>query len=911
MKKRVLLSFLIGALLILPLVHVGFSQSANSYSEKMKVYVAGQNAFWFLAFNGVNATNPSLSSIESQKGLDSYSISAIKFAGAVSDYQVFGNDGHGVVGLPFIPQEGLFLRISSSNGSLVNSLVGQFDIFLQSALVPISSSGNNHTFFSPVSFDAVAAPKLFRFVPSSARGFASLFTQSQFVALPTPLITLAGMRTTTGFNHRVTIGSAMSSVLDSSGNLLFSSLLRLQPNSTLSASPASNSTEVYVRTLNGLVVSSDRAKTGNSLSNFSGYYSVSVPAGKRVNANVTILSDFPVALGTRVLDHGSLSNGEFLSVTLQVQNLGSHSPIENLSVNDNWWRAFPQTFQLSTGNSSFKVPSIAPNQNFSSTYVLKVISSNKSDILIPLSWGSYGYRQKNQAFDGHVQFNQAEVRTNDVGPAVTLDVRASIRSGSPLGSNGKYLVSVRNLGNGPALNLRVLNYTQPSLAQNGGVWRFNVSMPVGALTERNLTRVFTANWQTPSGANEQISSNRVTTLFSSTGIHIPFITATATTKLALGQSPKSVNLTYSVTNGGRVNSSHITATLSLPDGMTCVRTAGGKGSCQSGQLNLNLSSISKSPTQTTFVLNLLQAKNFILMPLNLTAKYKGLTLHTYSAPVIVPGGFSVTKSFQPDALFGGMDAKVIVNTDNAGPMNIYNVTFSSPADTFDTIVGQPGRSGLYQLVEANRSFAFNYTVFTDPAQSGSLAAIPITASFVFAGTPVTYAFSQGKVSLYRPLTFSATTVPGTPVEGRPFSATLSINNSAPITVSNVRLVVPLPTGLQLLNSTAAAHLSNGALVVETPQLISNSDFKVTVSFRASGGLQVDLSKSNLTFLFQGVTVKGQSPKQTLVVSEDIYTRYAEPVVLAALVMLAAVVVIRRRVPATALSSQRETPQKQP
>ena len=911
MKKRMLLSFLIGALLILPLTHAGFSQGTSSYSEKLRVYVAGQDAFWFLAFNGVNATDSFLSTVESQNGVDSYSIAAVKFTGATSDYQVFGNDGYGIIGLPFIPQEGLFLRISSNNESLVDSLASQFDSFLQSAFVPLSISGNNHTFFSPVNFDKVAAPKLFTFVPSSEEGFASVFTQSQFVALPTPLITLEGIKTGPGFNHRVTIGSAMSAVIDSSGDLILANLLRLQSNLTLSASPSSNSTEVYIRALDGLVVSSDRAKTGNNLSNLSGYYSVSLPPGKALNANVSVLSDFPVALGTRILDHGSLNNGDFLSVTLQVQNLASRSSIENLSLNDDWWKAYPQIFQLATGNSSLKVTSIAPNQNFSSTYVLKVISSNSSDIFISPTWGSYRYTHKDQVFGGHLLLNQAEVRTNDVGPAITLDARASIKSGAPFGSNGRFLVSVRNLGNGPALNVRVLNYTQPSLAQNGGIWRFNVPMPVSSLTERNLTRVFTANWLTPSGTSDQASSNRVTVLFSGTGIRVPYITATVASEFALDSNPKSVNVTYSISNLGRANSSDISATQSLPAGITCLGTAIGTGSCQGGQLSLDLGAVGKSPTRTTFRLSLMEAKNFVLPPLNVTTKYKGLTLHTYSSSVPIPGGFSVTKDFQPNALFGGMEAKVTVKTDNAGPMNVYNVTFSSPADPFDIIVGQQGRAGLYQLVGANRSFAFNYTVLTDSAQSGSLTQVPINASFVFAGTPFSYTFSQGKVSLYKPLTFSATASPGTPVEGRPFLTIFSIDNVAPVGVSQVSLTIPLPVGLQLLNSSAEARLSNGELIIGTPQLSSNSSFKVTLSFRASGGLRVDLSNSSLTFLFQGVTLNGQSPKQTLIVTEDIYTRYAEPAILAALIMVAAVVVIRRRVPTTSPSSQKEIPQRQP
>lgn len=910
MKKRILLSFLVGALLILPLTHAGFSQSTSSYSEKLKVYVAGQDAFWFLAFNGVNATDSFLSTVESQNGLDSYSITAMKFTGASSDNQVFGNDGYGIIGLPFIPQEGLFLRITSSNQTLVDSLASQFDVFLQSSFAPLSTAGNNHVFFSAVNFDKVAAPKLFAFVPSSKEGLATVFTQSQFVSLPTPLISLEGNKTGPGFNHRVTIGSAMSAVIDSSGNLVLANLLRLQSNLTLSASPSSNGIEVYIRAFHGLVATSDKANTGNNLSNFSGYYSVSVPPGKALKVNVSVLSDPPVALGTRILDRGSLNSGDFLSVTLQVQNLGLRSSMENLSLNDDWWKAYPKIFQLATGNSSLNVPSIAPNQNFSSTYVLKVISSNRSDIFISPNWGSYRYTHKDQVIDGHLLLNQAEVRTNDVGPAIIVDAKASIKSGAPLGSNGKFLVSVRNLGNGPALNVMVLNYTQSSLAQNGGVWRFNVSMPLSSITERNLTRVFTANWLTPSGTSGQASSNRVTVLFSGTGIRVPYITATVSSKLALDSSPKSANVTYSVSNLGRANSSEISATQSLPVGINCLGTATGTGSCQDGQLRLVLGLVGKPPTRTTFKLSLIEAKNFVLPPLNITTKYKGLTLHTYSSSVPIPGGFSVTKDFQPNALFGGMEAKVIVRTNNGGPMNVYNVTFSSPADPFDTIVGQQGRAGLYQLVGANRSFAFNYTVSTNSAQSGSLSQVPINASFVFAGTPFSYAFSQSKVSLYRPLTFSATT-PGTPLEGRPFSTIISIDNVAPIGVSEVRLIIPLPLGLQLLNSSGEARLSNGELVIGTPQLSSNSSLKVALSFRASGGLRVDLSRSNLTFLFQGVTLNGQSPKQTITVNEDFYTRYAEPSMLAALIMIAAVVVIRRRVPTTSPSSQKEIPQKQP
>ena len=101
-----------------------------------------------------------------------------------------------------------------------------------------------------------------------------------------------------------------------------------------------------------------------------------------------------------------------------------------------------------------------------------------------------------------------------------------------------------------------------------------------------------------------------------------------------------------------------------------------------------------------------------------------------------------------------------------------------------------------------------------------------------------------------------------------------------------------------------ANVTNGAVTIGIPSLAAGSTYSANLTLSASSGLSISLNGGTLTFSYSGQKVSVLLPNKSVTVHEDVLTRYAFPVVIAVLAVLAAALTIRRRVaPATAPASR--------
>ena len=101
-----------------------------------------------------------------------------------------------------------------------------------------------------------------------------------------------------------------------------------------------------------------------------------------------------------------------------------------------------------------------------------------------------------------------------------------------------------------------------------------------------------------------------------------------------------------------------------------------------------------------------------------------------------------------------------------------------------------------------------------------------------------------------------------------------------------------------------ANVTNGAVTIGIPSLSAGSTYSANLTLSAASGLSLSLNGGTLTFSYAGQKVIELLPNQSVTVHEDVLTRYAFPVVIAVLAVLAAALTIRRRVtPATAPASR--------
>jgi hypothetical protein len=887
---------------VLPLAPGGIAALPSGYTERLAVYAAGSNALWYVTLSGVNASAPAITRAEATSGLSAYNLTAIKTTSWDSDFQVFGPQGYNLLRLPFIPDQGLFLTLSASNASAATSAVSAFDSYLAAAFVPLSNGSGTYSYFSPVSFGLVVPGTLIRLIPQSAGGFASLISPTQLIAQASPFITLSGQRAASGFSHSLTVGSIKLTAL-ASGTLQLLTLFGSSPSSIQPSKLASSST-IYLRSLDGLISSKDKATVRNSGVNFSGSYSYTLSQTNKVKAlNLTLLQSPSVAIATRTLDKGSLTSGDTLAITLTVKNIGSQT-VQNFTVRDDWWKSYSAFFTFSSGSWNFTIPSIGPGQGDSRTYILKANSSMKREITIPSVTGGYLYLSGGVRYNGTAVFNEAQVVVGMVEPALAISVQPSGSSGNPVGTPENFTVTVTNIGSGPALNVNVANSTDQSLP-TGASKVVAVPVKFTSITQSNISRFFTVSWQTPEGVTRVLRSSLATLFFTHSSMEVGFgrvvVNATVT---PISSTSMNITLKYTTSNKGHAPVSALSSAQPIPSGLECGKASGGNITCSNGVVALKYVNLQTGATKQASVWFVVSQTSLIFTPARYNVTTSGFTFRGVSGGIAAPGGLVVSKTLIPNQLFKGTTPTVAVNVSNRGGYALYNATVSAGPDSFDHLnASTPATQKFFLVLNPGTSSSFNYAVVVDTSGSGTFKASVVAIQLLFGGTSFNFNVPQGNATVLRPIQASLSASPSSPVEGSSFSVHLSVNNPSPVQVSRVHFELKLPTGLRVL-SLSNANVTNGAVTIEIASLAAGSTYSANLTLSAASGLSLSLNGGTLSFSYSGQKVSGILPNQSVTVHEDVLTRYAFPIAIAVLAVLAAALTIRRRVaPATSPASR--------
>jgi uncharacterized repeat protein (TIGR01451 family) len=911
MKSRSFLIFLlILSLAVVPSMQLAFAAASSSssssssttttttstapkspFSERLDIYTAGTNDYWLVTLNPVNATKPDIIAAESVAGVSAYELTAIQTSTASSGSPLFWSDGYGVVKLPFMPYSGVFLNVTATSQSAAQSAASDFDSLIGVNLQQIGSGGGNYTFFGSANF-AIAGATIFNTVPVADKGLAGIVTESSLAGDPTPTAILTGVRSGPSFTHKVVFGSTEPTSIGSNGSLLLEDALSLQNDSFVSSANAT-STQIVVHSLDGLMKSSDNATITNDEANFSSTYSISVPPGVRFRPNVTLLQDPPVLTVTRSLNGGSATSGGLVSVTLNFVNTADNGTIDNISVNDSWWTAYPSLFSLSAGNSGITIGSLGPGQNVSRAYVLKVTSSTSEDLIVPAVTVPYSYAIGNGTVHASAKTNEIEVRTNNPGPAMVIQAGSSLKSGSALGKAGSYLVTVTNEGNAPALDLHVLNFTNPTLTP-GSAWTINESLPVTSIVDRNLTQMFTLGWTEPDGSNGTLVSNPATVVLSHTGISIPYVqfrlTATiSSTELALG----SINATYVLGNRVSPVAQNVTVNQPFPAGMTCKTVLSGNATCGSSGLSLTVSPLGAFANVTGTVLLTFSKDNYLIQPATILTTAGGINLHTAGSGLPIAAGLSVTKTFLSTGLFVGQDDNVTVRATNHGSLPVYNVTLTTNPDPFDASVSG-ALDASYATLNPGSSQSFNYTVRM--LSAGNHTGASTSLEYLFGGFASQYPTSptsSSSVLVYKPVQVT-TAMTSSSVEGSDFSFAVAVQNPSPVNVTNVSLSIPLPLGITIVNYSAGFQVNGRTVTLEIPSLAAGATSTHSLTLKSDLDGSFNIGNGTVSFNYLGTTVKGVLSTPAIVVGVAALLRYEVPIGVAVILTLAVAVYMHRK-----------------
>ena len=860
----------------------------SQYTERLDVYAAGTNADRLLTMDHLNSTLPNLASAEATSGLSSYRLLAMSTQSATSDLQIFGVDGYNVLRVPSMPAQGLFLTVNASSSSAASALATYFANRFATSFTLVSSASGSYVYFAPVNFLGLAAPVLFRLVPTPMGGFASFVSEGAFLGLAMPSIALMGVNNGTGFSHSITIGGASSSILNTAGTINVPKLLS-NVNGTLKASSSASSSKVVIHSLDGVIQSTDNATVSNFASNFSSSYTYAASPGKAVKINATLSSQAPTAIAYRIFDRGTLTSNQSLAVTIVVKNTATTGSLQNVTVNDNWWKSYPSVFQFENGNYSFTIPTIAAGANMTESYVLKVNSSSSMQVVVPAASATFQYLLSTTSYRGEATLNEALLQINNVGPAITITARPTISSGAPLGTHGNYTITLTNSGNSPALDIKVGNTTITNLVQ-GSSQTFNVPISLTSLLQRNYTKTFSAQFVDASQQTQNITSNSVSLLLSHTAMVIPFIqVSTNDTLTSSSITSRLLNVTYTFSNKGLGTSGTVTGTQVLPAGVSC-KVVAGKGACASGTYTMTVPSLATSNTQVNKLeLNFTQ-DNFIIPPSTITTSYEGATFHTFGGAYVIPAGIVLTKSFALGAGFPGMTSPVTLGIANVGSIPVYNATVSSTADSFDSVTTSPVKT--FPTLAPQQSENFSYTVQPTSGASGNVTASPTTVVMTVGGLSTGYSSTQGGLLVFRPVSAALETNPVAPEENHDFTMTITLTNAASVPVTDVTYTFTIPSGLTVVSG---GQVSGHTVTVTVPSIGPDSDQTVVLTLKASTGLTIDTTSSHLTYQYQSFTLTGLAAKTTVPVSVDVTTRYTLPIVIAIIIAFAGLVYMHRRI----------------
>lgn len=908
MKSRSLLIFiLIISLAVLPSFQIALAANSSTssssssttttsttsapkapYSEKLAIYTAGAFDYWQVTLSPVNASRAGIVAAESVPGVSAYELTAIAGSAAVTGSSLFYPGAYDVIPLPFIPYSGVFLNVTATSSSAASSAATDFASALGVNFRQLSSSGDNYTFYSTANFNT-AGETVFSSVPTGNGGMATLATESSLAADPTPTAILTGVRNGTSFAHTVSFGSTETGAVSTTNDsLLLEDALALQNDSFVS-SPKATSSQVVVHSLDGLIKSKDNATVTNKVANYSASYSLNVAAGTRVRPNVTLLQNPPVLTATRTVSTGSASSGGLISVTLNLVNSADNGTISNVSVNDSWYTAYPSLFSLNAGNSSFTIPSLAPGQNTSRAYVLKVDSSASENIVVPAVTVSYSYTFGNVTVNLSTQTNQLEIRTNNPGPAIQVLAGSSITSGSSLGKPGNWVVTVENTGDDPALNLNVMNFTNPTLTP-GSVWKVNMSLPLTNIADRNLSQIFNVGWTAPDGSKGTLTSNPARVLLTHSNVLLPLMEFKLDANLtAQDVSLGSINASYTLSNKGATAAAFVSVNQTLPAGMAC-KSATGNGTCNSSGFSLTASSVAGFASVSGTVTLTFTHQNFIPPAATVTTTQGTLTLQTLGSELPIAAGIGVTKAFSPTAVFEGQDDNVTVRATNQGAIPVYNLTLTTSGDGFDTAVSGT-LNQEYPTLAANASQSLNYTVRM--LSPGNHSSVSTTLSYVFAGVSTQYPVSSGTVLVYKDVEVTTSTV-STPTEGHDFALNVNITNPSPVGVTGITVSLTVPQGLTIVSYPAGVQASGRTLTLSLPSLAAGATSTSSVTLRGDFDGTFNPAESSLTFHYLGATLTGIVTAATILVGVDALLRYELPIGLAVVLTLLVAVYMHRK-----------------
>jgi hypothetical protein len=845
--------------------------SSDPYSENLSLYVTSSQALWKADLIGgninLNVTVPSSVSV--------FTVSLTHYNTWNSAYEVFTTHGFKYLGLDEPMSNASLLEVRTTVPSDATSLASALSQKFAMNYLPITGNSTTFFFLSPMNFNTEMHIFFWNLLPRSAGGFANMTTEQNFESQGLAFFKVFY----SGGSYSISYGGIHP--LSSSSTFLLYSQLGL---TAMKYSSAASSSGVQIHVLGGLVANSS-ISANNSPSSVSSVITLSRPTSGNnftvPNISASLDFSFPTIVAYRQVGPLDPAANSTVSVTVTVKDIGaSGSPSAKVSFNDSWYSSLSgATLQSGSPSATYNMSS---GQTNTTVYFVTMPSSFSSPFNIPATPVNYSFKAANQIVNETSKLNN-ETLIPSSSTAAALEtianpISATITAGQPLSLN----IFVKNYSPSEAAgSIAVAGHSPFSLGPSSSK-NFTVTAGPTSLSQISTPVVYGVTWTDASG-NHLEDTNSFSGVFSFGNPGSP--STTLSKSISVSSTKKTADVILTVSNGGSTALSNLTIFDPFPSGISFLSSQNKSLTASSSSVSIIIANLSASASLTyrynVTVSN--PSENYVFLPANVSANWNGITVSHYSQGAGVALGVTGTKFIVPNAGFQGTSVAELQGVNNNGSLPIYDVTFANSSETF---LSNLNSSNSYTPV-LNTGQSVNSTINVNmTGLPGIYNTSTVGASFVFAGSNETARSNVFRVTIYQDL-FSVLNALGPRIEeNHNINISITITNPSNATVSNVSYSLKLPPTVSLVSGSLSYQISSMA-----PHQNVTKSFEVSTSIP----FQYTISGGNLTFQYQGRTLRGVTNPLILNIVDDLFTRYGIPIFVAILIVIGTLLYVRRLV----------------
>ncbi|MEE8239150.1 MAG: hypothetical protein V3R13_03585 [Nitrososphaerales archaeon] len=877
--KRTIWALLLALLLIPNLWVANPANAQQEFEEHLSITVVGRTALWEIALNGVNVSSAvPISNAEGISGVDRFSFITARQSGFTPEAEFFKSNGYNL--LPtLLPDNGIFLEVEAESLDSAMRFANEMNNVFHVGFILYSANDPVFLFHSFVDFNRIVVESLWEIFTEDLDGFDQFLIRDAFISNSFPVFRLVGIDGGSGFDYSVTLfGLSFNPIAQISLDLgaVFPSAI------SFNASSKSVNSTIRITTYGSFLEQVTNASISYDPDRMQSSRLIEIQAGKQISSTFfSLIFSPPVLSVTRDVDRGVASVDETIEARLEFENrapLGGIT-IDQIIFEETWWTTH---LDLVESSGDDNVTSLAPGESVTIVKVFEVMT-NDSVLISPSreeNTFSYTFSIGNDTFTSFAVANGIRIVLNDLKSSI-VGKASSDKSFIPLGGTMNTTLTLKNVGARTAFSLDIfLNdemvQSLPALAPNP-LRTIEISTNITSSNLRIMQNRYTwrIDWE-ELGEMSSISSNVLTIIDNYSRPDVPNLTI----EKGATQNGSLVEITLLLSNDGGHELLDIFVIDQLPPGS---QYEGGNLTEGPDRLTALIPTLSPgNSTLLSYRSTLGQNENLVAPPSLARFTLNDRPFEVISNSIVEPLSVSIVKEINTNLALLAYNFTVNLSLENRGRETLYDVNILGLDSAF--LVNDVADRLRQSELAPGDTIEFSYLVRSFRETNISLTEARV--EFVMGGKLHTITSDTLPFQVVDSPSVEIRSEPDRSVENRPFELILEISNPSELTLRSI-----IVKGDEIAN----LRVISGSLSEEFSELAPGQTvtLRATVSGPIPGKDLVYSPQISHVFLGQRIEVPVQ-PFDSFV-EEDLITRFAPTLALAAIVILATLILARRGV----------------